>query len=85
MNFKVCLECKHNLDISLFSMNSKKHGTVKTKCKKCCSRIQIDRRVRLKAEKNPDKYYDCSNEDCGHVWSKSWGVICIRCKAPKEN
>ncbi len=77
-----CGTCRLVLPFSSFSVYP--DGLIYTDCKPCRSEKQTRKYGEKKLKAYPDRYHQCSNEDCNWVWAKSRGEPCVKCGARCE-
>ena len=66
---KYCMGCCRAKEAENFSVNCKKHGTLKPTCKKCTSEKSARVAVEAKMKERPYLYAECS--ECGKIYYKN--------------
>lgn len=77
-----CGNCHKILKFSHFSIATKHY--LQTYCKPCRSKIKVRRDLESRANSYPNLFYNCSNENCDHIWMKKRGEKCLKCNQQGE-
>ena len=78
-----CREVKKETDFDFYKTSI---GNLyrRSTCRVCRSERSRVCQLEKKQSKYPHRYLDCTNADCGHIWSKKYGPNCRRCKSVGE-
>jgi hypothetical protein len=73
----ICKTVKHFSQYNAFWQRGYK--ATRPECKPCHSFLVAQKQQEKLMEKAPHNYYQCEDEECNKIWSKSRGTICPNC------
>lgn len=78
---RTCSICGVTKHFSQYNSFWQKRGykVTRPECKPCHSRMIVQKQQEKAMDKYPDRYWQCDNEECNYIWSKTRGELCPKC------